>query len=84
MKSGVQTRSDAARIALNVDAALFGARMLTFGRFYGSSSIDEPIPIEDLLVLEGRLDGHRVRILKDDGSNAIFVPLQFFRVNREN
>ncbi len=30
MKSGVQTRSDAARIALNVDAALFGARMLTF------------------------------------------------------
>ena len=33
MKSGAQTIYDAARIALNVDAALFSTKMLSYGAF---------------------------------------------------
>ena len=35
--------------------------------------IDEPIPMEDLIVLDGSLDGKGVRVLKDDGCNTNFV-----------
>ena len=46
-------------------------------------SIDGLTPMEDLLVLEGSLDGHRFRILKDDGCNTNVASHQFFRVNCE-
>ncbi len=47
------------------------------------ASFDEPIPMEDLLVLEGSLDGHKIRILKDDGCNTNVVPHEFSQANRE-
>ncbi len=41
------------------------------------NSIDESIPVEDLLVLEGSLDGCRVRIVKDDACNKILFHMNF-------
>lgn len=46
--------------------------------------IDEPIPMDDLIVLEGFLDGKRVRVLKDDGCNTNVVSREFFNKNRKN
>ncbi len=43
MKAGAQTMNDASRIALNVDAALFGAGM--HHEYYGYSSGPTPIEI---------------------------------------
>ena len=47
------------------------------------ASIDEPIQMEDLLVLESSLGGYRARILKDDGYNTNDGAHEFFRANRE-
>ena len=44
--------------------------------------IDEPVPMEDLIVLDGSLDGKRVRVLKDDGCNTNVVSHEFFSKNR--
>ena len=43
MKSGAQTINDASRIALNVEAALFGAGMFSYG---GVMRSDDPTPME--------------------------------------
>ncbi len=48
------------------------------------ASIDEHIPMEDLLVLEGSLDGHRVRKLKDDGCKGNVVSHEFFERTVQN
>lgn len=46
--------------------------------------IDGPIPMEDLIVLDGSLEGKRVRVLKDDGCNTNVVSHEFFRKHRKN
>ncbi len=45
--------------------------------------IDEPIPMDDLIVLEGLLDGEKVNVLKDDGCNTNVVSREFFNENRK-
>ena len=44
--------------------------------------IEGPIPMNDLMVLDGSLEGKRVRVLKDDGCNTNVVSREFFRKNR--
>ena len=46
-----------------------------------NTSIDESIPMEDLLVLDGTLNGIRVKVLKDDGCNTNVVSHEFFEKN---
>ena len=43
-----------------------------------SIGIDETIPIEELIVLEGSLNGNRVKVLKDDGFNRNVISHESF------
>ena len=45
-------------------------------------AIDDPIPVEDLIVLDGLLEGKKVSVLKDDGCNTNVVSRDFFEKNR--
>ncbi len=46
-------------------------------------SIDDPIPMDVLMVLNGKLEGRRVKVLKDDGCNTNVVSKEFFKRNRK-
>ncbi len=41
------------------------------------SPIEGPIPMDDLIVLDGSIDGRKVRVLKDDGCNKNVVSQEF-------
>ena len=41
------------------------------------------VPLEDLFVLDGSLEGKRVKVLKDDGCNTNVVSHEFFQKNRK-
>ena len=43
-----------------------------------SSETDVTIPVEDLIVVEGTLNGESARILKDDGCNTNVVSRDFY------
>ncbi len=45
--------------------------------------IEGPIPMDDLIALEGSLDGKSVQVLKDDGCNTNVVSQEFFEKNRK-
>ena len=45
-------------------------------------AIDVPIPVEDLIVLDGLLEGKKVSVLKDDGCNTNVVSCDLFEKNR--
>jgi len=53
------------------DSMKVGSNSIT--RNHQNISIDEPIPIEPLIVLNGTLNGVPVRVLKDDGCNTNIV-----------
>ena len=42
------------------------------------------MPLEDLILLDGSLEGKRVRVLKDDGCNTNVVSRDFFRRNKKH
>ncbi len=48
-----------------------------------SVSIDERIPVEDLIVLNGFLNENHVQVLKGDGCNTNVVSHEFFSRNKE-
>ena len=45
-------------------------------------AFDDPIPVEDLIILDGLLEGKKVSVLKDDGCNTNVVSRDFFEKNR--
>ena len=42
----------------------------------------EIVPVKELMILDGSLNGKRVRVLKDDGCNTNVVSRDFFEINK--
>jgi len=59
------------------------AEVNTTIRSHDEDSTEGLIPVEPLLVLDGDLNGKRVRVLKDDGCNTNVVSHDFFMNNRK-
>ena len=47
-----------------------------------NSITGETVPVEELIVLDGSLEGRRVQVLKDDGCNTNVLSREFFEKNK--
>ena len=46
-------------------------------------SNDDEVPVEELMIIDGNLEGKNVKVLKDDGCNTNVVSKAFFNKNRK-
>lgn len=49
-----------------------------------SRDTEDIVPVEELIVLNGALDGRKVKVLKDDGCNTNVVSRNFFEKNKSS
>ena len=67
--------------SLNAELSKQKAETISEPRYKNNDSDGEDVPCDELIVVEGFMEGEKVRVLKDDGCNTNIISSEFFLKN---